>query len=308
MHDASTITRRIRGIAAAGAALAAVGGCGESSQPTADGPASLQLAKPTAVAPGGRKLSARARADRAAAAHQRPQSFAASPLAKIEDRALENLQRLRAAEARQTTMTAREQARAQIAAIRDLTDAVLLAAGLEFATFDVIDGGKAVTVNVPDKDACVLSGGDATRISDRIIDGGDVVNRVKVRLVSGAALGPYLRQHCRVAKATRLGPVLLTKTDDGMLETAPFTATRGGWTIDWTSYSGVLQVYVLKNGHVVSFAANQSGRGSGQSKVTTPGTYRLQIAGTGGWKVQVRDGAAPQPPTVEPQGEPTTQP
>jgi hypothetical protein len=284
-------------------------GCNSGDQGISQGPQGLQLSKPAAVTPAGEKSTTARKHLAAAPAHPRPQSFDVSPLARTEERAVAVLQDLRVAEARQERMGARQHARLAISAVRDLSNAVLLSVGLEFATFDVINGGKAVAVDVPDKDACTLSPADATHVSDRIVDGSGVVEHVTLRLTSGGALLPYLKQHCHAtATSAGLGPVLLSAADNGMMETAPFHARRAGWTIDWTSYSGLLQIYIYRDHKLVSVAANQSGRGAGQKKSLTPGTYTLQIAGTGDWKVKVRDGAAPQPPTVSPQGEPTTTP
>jgi hypothetical protein len=297
--------------AALGCAAVVAAGCSSGDQQIADGPqgAGLQLSKPTAVAPAGEKPATAKTRDATARAHARPQSFSVSPLAQTEERAVAVLQDLRVAEARQERMNAHRHTRVAISAVRDLTNAVLVSVGLEFATFDVINGGKAVTINVPNKDACALSAGDATHISDRIIDGSSIIEHVTLRLTSGVALPAYLKAYCRTTAAPAgLGPVLLSVADNGTMETAAFHAQRAGWTIDWTSYSGVLQIYIYRNHKLVSVAANQSGRGAGQKKSLTAGTYTLQIAGTGDWKVKVRDGAAPQPATVSPQGQPTTAP
>ena len=55
-----------------------------------------------------------------------PQSFPTAPLAKIEQRALARLHELQQAERQQRKLTATEHAHAQIGAVRDLTDAVVV--------------------------------------------------------------------------------------------------------------------------------------------------------------------------------------
>lgn len=306
--------RNTRNFTALGCALGSVAlgaiGCGTDQKPliTGQGNALATPQQNAAATPAPASAAPAARSE--AAPRIKPQSYPVAPLAQVETRALKHLHAFKAARDKQLTMRAREHARAVISTTRDLVDAVVIAAGLEFATFDVIDGGRTVSINVQPKDACVLSPADATAIQDRILDGSDIVDNVYLRLTTGGTVtGRYLKQHChQTARAAGIGAILLKDTGDGITETKPFHVTNGNWSIDWTSYSDMLRIYVFRDGKLVSLAVDRQGRGSGRAKVLEAGYYTLRIAGTAAWSVKVRNGVPQQLPTVRPKAAPTTQP
>jgi hypothetical protein len=224
-----------------------------------------------------------------------PQSFPTSPLAKIEQRALARLQQFQRDQRRQQKLTAAQHAHAQIGAVRDLTDAVVVAAGLPYATVDVLDGGSTVIVNVDRKSACGLHASDASGIEDRIINASDVVVRVKLR-VDGTAqsLGRYLRKSCHESPAgdAGIGKVLYSTDGSGTADTPVVTITSKSWKLEWESSSALLQIYVYRDGKLQSVAVNHQGRGGATKTLRGPGRFKLHVAGTGQWTVRVLDGRA----------------
>jgi hypothetical protein len=307
-------TTRVAVLLATLAATIFAAGCGSQQQGSLDktqpgGPSAL-AAVPT---PAGTEVGAASTTSpvkrHVKPAPSKPQSFPVSPLVKIETRALEHLRTFQASVRSKQRMAAAEHTKAVIGAVRDLTDAVLVSAGLEFATFDVIDAGKTVTVNVKPADACVLTPSDPGHIEDRILDDSNIVDQVSMRLTSGDSLRTYLKKNCHAqASSAALGTELLVGSHEGSFETATFTARRTGWTIDWSSSSDLLQIYVYKDGKLQSVAVNSQGRGTGRKTMTGTGTYRLRIAATDGWRIKVHDGTLPATPTVKPESAPTSEP
>jgi hypothetical protein len=315
MTDSPTATRSAALLAALSAV--AVAGCGSESKPAVgETPSQPAITTPAVVAsPAGTEAAATGAAPASPAevpakpAPPKPKSFPVAPLAKIERRALEHLRSFQAAERRKEQLAAAQHAQATISAVRDLADAVLVSSGLEFATFDVIDGGKTVTVNVLKRDACKLTPSDPVDIQEAILDGSTIVNNVHLRLDVGGSVRTYLKKHCQArAVPAGLGPIRFMQSGRGFYESKAFTIRRSGWTVDWTSASGLLQVYVYKDGKLQSGVANHQGRGNGRKTVRGTGKFTLRVAATAGWSLKVRDGAPPRRPVASPQGQPTTAP
>jgi hypothetical protein len=286
-------------VGALGCAALAASGCGGGQ----DGRSLEAAGHVIAQAPAPATTPAVPPADAAATA-PKPHSFAVSELAELEERAVRRLRSFRAAQQARQDATATAEQRSAIGAVRDLVEAVLVTSGLEFATYDVLEGGSTVVIDVARRDACALRPGDATALQDKIVDSSDVVEHVRVRLTPAGSLPRYLKANCTqpTAAPTGLGATLLTEARDGIHETRSFRVNRSRWTIEWTSASTLLQISVIKDGRLQSVAVDHEGRGSGSKTLTGRGTYTLRIAGTARWRVRVRDGAArPQQAVVLPE-------
>jgi hypothetical protein len=220
-----------------------------------------------------------------------PRTYAVSPLAQVERRALRRLREYRTAVKARKKLTAEQQMRAQLGAARDLTEAVMIAAGLEFATFDLADGGRKVTVNVDRKSACTLQASEPDAIEQRIVGDSDIVEQVKLR-VEGSKLGleRYLKRNCDAKKPAGVGKVVFEKSGTGAEETQPIRIKGRSWRIAFDSSSALLQVYVYRGGKLQRLAVNRRARGAGNSQVLKgPGRYTLRVAATGHWTLRVLD-------------------
>jgi hypothetical protein len=59
------------------------------------------------------------------------------------------------------------------------------------------------------------------------------------------------------------------------------------WRVTWQNQGSLLTIELWDSaGELLNVVGNQIGRGGGRSEVLDPGSYRLAVRGTGGWRVQ----------------------
>lgn len=59
------------------------------------------------------------------------------------------------------------------------------------------------------------------------------------------------------------------------------------WRVTWQNQGSLLTIELWDSaGELLNVVGNQIGRGGGRSEVLEPGSYRLAVRGTGGWRVQ----------------------
>ena len=291
------ITHGSRAIAIGAAVAAVVAGCGSSgsnSRPTA--PLNQAVAQELPAAPTGtHHKSAPAPASTLATPPAR--TYAVRPFVEVEKRVLTRLRAYQANQQQQRKLTAAEEVQASLATVRDLTDAVLIASGLEFATFDLANGGRKVTVNVDKKSACQLTAADQEKIESRIVGASDTVEQVRLRIEgSSLAVERYLKTQCPkpIAPST-VGRLLIRKAGSGTVELPAIQVTTPNWKIDYQSWGALLQVYVYHDGKLQKLAVNRRDRGAGTATLKGPGKFTLHVAGTGHWKLRAYAVPASQP-------------
>jgi hypothetical protein len=226
-----------------------------------------------------------------------PRTYAVRPFVEVEKRVLARLRTYQANQQQQRKLTAAEEVRASLATVRDLTDAVLIASGLEFATFDLANGGRKVTVNVDKKSACQLTTADQEKIEGRIVNASDTVEQVKLRIEgSSLPVERYLKTQCpKPITPSTVGKLLIQKAGSGTVELPAVQVATSKWKIDYENRGALLQVYVYHDGKLQKVAINRRGRGTGTAMLKGPGKFTLHVAGTGHWKVRAYTVPASQP-------------
>ena len=223
-----------------------------------------------------------------------PRAYAVAPFARIERRAIGHLRRLRAAERRNAGLTATERSKARLAAVRDLSEAVLAAAGLDHARFEVMDGGSTVEITLDRKAACQLRQDESRALERQITAAGNTVMHVSLRVAgSTLSIDRYLKRKCTVPTIPALTDKVIYNTTSSGIAEVPVVIRGRRWKIDWQSSSSLLQIYVFRDGKLQSLAVNHEGRGAALRVLKGPGRFRLRIAGTGAWSVRVLDVARP---------------
>lgn len=62
---------------------------------------------------------------------------------------------------------------------------------------------------------------------------------------------------------------------------------EGPWRVTWQNQGSLLTIELWDAaGELLNVVGNQIGRGGGRSEILDPGSYRLAVRGTGGWRVQ----------------------
>lgn len=108
----------------------------------------------------------------------------------------------------------------------------------------------------------------------------------------GERLSRYVRAHCRPpALPGGAGEVVFSGQGVGLGKTRQFTVRSSRWTVEYLNGGRSLHMLVLGDRSSSSAPLDAAGRGPGRRTFSGPGTFSLQIAGTGEWLVRVRDGA-----------------
>jgi hypothetical protein len=161
----------------------------------------------------------------------------------------------------------------------------------------IASGGTAVTVSIPEAQACKAGPRDPELMAQRIQKVAPVVSVVSV-VVAGpeTPLDTYIKANCQAAGALPggSGSTVLKKTGEGLVSepTDEFTVSSKRWSIDFRNDGQFLSVFVMQGDKTLPYAIGASKRGTGTKRISAgPGTYRLRIVGSSGWTVRVRDGA-----------------
>jgi hypothetical protein len=212
---------------------------------------------------------------------------------KLEARAIRALATLRQEQHSKRQLSAKELTRARIGAVRDVVEATLVAAALNHSSFTVSGDGNRVEVSVARADACTVAPADAGRVTSQLTGALGTAHGVQVRVAGTKLTLPrYVKRNCMQAPAaTGTGKLVFSSSSSGIVMTPAIRIRNSSWTVEWDSASSLLQIYLYKDGKLVSLAANQAKRGPGTRTFTDPGRYQLKVAGTGDWTVRVRDGA-----------------
>jgi hypothetical protein len=170
--------------------------------------------------------------------------------------------------------------------------AVLAGAGFSRSGVSVAAGGTAVTISLPEAQACSAAAGDETQLASQIRLAAPFVRSVTMSVSgTGQPLSAYVSAHCSAGTLpSGAGRVVYSSSGRGMTTTAAFTVRSKRWTLAYNNDSSFLAVFVLEHGKIKQ-AASATKRGTGSAVFKGTGTYQLRISGSGRWTVRVRDGA-----------------
>ena len=128
---------------------------------------------------------------------------------------------------------------------------------------------------------------DTTTLADELIDCAGLAGTAERLACYDALAQPLLGLD---EAATGQGPKALhsfTGKGDWDSEVLEIQAP---WRVTWTNQGSLLTVDLLTaQEEILDVIGNQIGSGGGRSKILEPGSYRLAVRGTGGWRVQVID-------------------
>jgi hypothetical protein len=155
------------------------------------------------------------------------------------------------------------------------------------------DEGRTVIVIVSRHTACDAVPADEERIRQYLLDSVPSIRRVMVEVAgTGQSLSSYVRANCEKQKFPGgPGRTIYRQTGEGFGKSKAFTVRGPKWAIDYQAMGGSLFMLVSDGKEILAPGIAQKKRGVGTQKYKGGGRHKIEIRGSGFWKIRVRDGA-----------------
>lgn len=154
------------------------------------------------------------------------------------------------------------------------------------------DEGRVVVVIVARSDACEAVPADEARIRKFLLDAVPSIRKVVVRVAgTGQSLRSYVEANCKKSKFPGgPGRTVYRQRGEAFEKSKRFTIRGPKWAIDYQAMGASLFMLVYKGDEVIAPGIAKQKRGTGTQVYKGRGGYRIDIRGSGFWKVRVRDG------------------
>jgi hypothetical protein len=181
----------------------------------------------------------------------------------------------------------------RLRALRQRLRPILENAGIAGATVALSSDRKTLTLTVPASQACDATTTDEGRLAEGVREVLPFVRDVRILVAGGTPLEDYAASHCeRPALPPGRGRVVLEQSGFGSTTSKAFRIRSERWAVEYAQQSDFFSIFVAKGasgqryerGTVISQSP-----GSGRKTYKGPGTFRLEINGSGDWTVRVRE-------------------
>lgn len=164
---------------------------------------------------------------------------------------------------------------------------VIKVAGIRGAQFAMSADFRALTVDVPPSQACRANTKDAGVIQKGVKQILRFVESVTV-VVGGAPYTSWISSNCARDELEGGHGVVFRRSGFGVAETRPFRVATNRFVIEYSHQGDFFSVFVRRGKKHLPNPINSDSPGSGRQAYPGPGTFRLEIAGSGDWTVRVR--------------------
>ena len=182
---------------------------------------------------------------------------------------------------------------ARIRALRKLLRPVLKTYGLSVrrATITLSDDRRTVTISVPASQACRASTTDPERFTGVVRDAFPFVNVVRVVVDGDQELADYAASNCnrKTLPPSGGGRVVFERSGYGNFDTKPVRIRSKRWVIEYAHQGDFFSVFVSKGGEYDPKVISDRRPSSARKSYKGPGTFKLNINGSGDWTVRVRE-------------------
>lgn len=154
------------------------------------------------------------------------------------------------------------------------------------------DEGRVVVVIIARSHACKAVPADEARIRKFLLDAVPSVRKVVVKVAgTGESLRSYVRANCGKPEFPGgPGRTVYRQRGEGFEKSKRFTIRGPKWAIDYQAMGASLFMLVSKGDKILAPGIAKQKRGTGTQVYKGSGRYRIDIRGSGFWKVRVRDG------------------
>lgn len=154
------------------------------------------------------------------------------------------------------------------------------------------DEGRVVVVIIARSHACKAVPADEARIRKFLLDAVPSVRKVVVKVAgTGESLRSYVRANCGKPEFPGgPGRTVYRQRGEGFEKSKRFTIRGPKWAIDYQAMGASLFMLVSKGDKILAPGIAKQKRGTGTQVYKGSGGYRIDIRGSGFWKVRVRDG------------------
>jgi hypothetical protein len=174
--------------------------------------------------------------------------------------------------------------------VRQVVILTLRAYELTHATATVTKGGTAAVGYVTPSEVCRITPKTVQTMAGRIRKGAPPLKHLRI-MAAGQPLASYIAAHCKTPKLPAgPGRVIYRKSGTGFFITPAFTIKAAHWTLAYQSDGGHFQVLVSKDSQYQPVVVAADGPAAGTKPVSGPGSFRLSIGSSVGWKIEVREG------------------
>lgn len=151
---------------------------------------------------------------------------------------------------------------------------------------------RTLTITVPVHRACRATTTDQRRITRSVREVLPFIERVVTVVQGGQSLASYVASNCdRAQLPTGQGQVVFEKSGYGSFRSKPLRIRSKRWTIEYAHQGSFFSVFVARGASGDRYEPEtviSQRPGSGRKRYKGPGTFRLNINGSGDWTVRVR--------------------